>query len=174
LQFLARLGAVLDQARGVGQFDIGGVLGIRVVDDEVLAGVGNDLEFMAARASDGAGVRRHGAEFQAQALKDAGVGGIHGVVAGLRAGLIAVEGISVLHGEFASAHQAEARAALVAELGLDVIEIARQLAPAVDFVAHDVGNDFFGRGLQHEVAAVPVLDAQQLGAVLLPAARLHP
>src|SRR5690606_41841656 len=56
---------------------------------------------------------------------------------GLRGGLVAVEGIGVLHGEFAAAHQAEARPALVAEFGLDMVEIHRQLAPAVDLVAGD-------------------------------------
>lgn len=55
-----------------------------------------------------------------------------------------------------------------------MIEVDRQLAVAVDLVARDVGDDFLGRGLQHEIALVTVLDAQQFGAVLLPAARFLP
>jgi hypothetical protein len=38
-----------------------------------------------------------------------------------------VKGIGVLHGELAPAHDAEARPDLVAELGLDLIEVPRQL-----------------------------------------------
>jgi hypothetical protein len=41
-----------------------------------------------------------------------------------------VERIGVLHQEFARAHHAEARADLVAELGLDLVEVDRQLLVA--------------------------------------------
>jgi hypothetical protein len=44
-----------------------------------------------------------------------------------RAGEIEVEGISVLHQEFARPHGAEARPHLVAELPLELIEIERQV-----------------------------------------------
>src|SRR5690606_24039951 len=86
--------------------------------------------------------------------------GIHGVVAGLCPCFISVEGVAVLHGEFAPTHQAEAGAAFVAKLGLNMVEVAWELAPAVDFISHDVRNDLFGGGLQNKIAAVPILDSQ--------------
>ena len=43
---------------------------------------------------------------------------------------VGVEGVGVLHEELAAAHEAEARPDLVAELGLDLVEVERQLAVA--------------------------------------------
>jgi hypothetical protein len=85
------------------------------------------VEFVRTGTADGAVVGCHGAEFQAEAGEDAHVGVIHGLVRLLQAIDIAVEGVGILHREFAAAHQAEARAALVAELGLDVIEVDGKL-----------------------------------------------
>jgi hypothetical protein len=64
------------------------------------------------------------------------------------------------------AHHAEARPALVAELGLDVIEIPRQGAVAAQLLTGDVGDDLFAGRLDDEVALVPILHPHQLGAVL--------
>ena len=44
----------------------------------------------------------------------------------------------------------------------------------MDLVAGDVRDDFFGGRLQDEVAAMPVLHAQQFGAVVIPAAGFDP
>ena len=55
---------------------------------------------------------------------------------------------------FAPAHHAEARPALVAELGLDVVEVLRHLAVALDLVARDVGDHLLRRRLDDEVALV--------------------
>src|SRR5690606_2031880 len=78
------------------------------------------------------------------------------------------------------AHHAEARADLVAELGLDLVETRRQLLVAGQLVAREVGDDL----LVGRPVAVPgllaVLHFHQLAAELLPApgffpqlARLH-
>jgi hypothetical protein len=83
---------------------------------------------------------------------------------------VAIEGIRVLHRELAPAHHAETRPALVAELGLDVIEIFRQRPVAAQLLARDVGDDLFAGRLDDEVAVVPVFHPQQLGPVLLEAA----
>src|SRR3546814_4459786 len=122
---------------------IGRLLGVGVIDDKVFAGVGNDLKLVAARTAYRAGVGGNGTKLQAQALEYAHIGIVHAVVAGLGRGFIAVEGVGILHGELTATHQAEARAAFVAEFGLYVVEIQRQLTPAVYLVAGDVGNDFF-------------------------------
>src|SRR5690606_26335317 len=137
------------------------VVGVRVVNQQVFAGIGNHLECMAARTASGAGISGHGTEVQAQAPKDARGGVVHSVVAGLGVLGIAGEGASIPHGEFAATHQAKAGTALVAEFGLNVVEVDGQLAPAVDFVAGNVRDHFFGGRLQHEVALVAILDSQQ-------------
>ena len=80
-------------------------------------------------------------------------------------------GVGVLHRELAPAHDAEARTALVAELGLDLVEVLRQLLVAAQLLARDVGDRLLGGGLQHEVAVVAILHAQQFRAHLPEAAR---
>ena len=85
-----------------------------------------------------------------------------------------MERVGVLHQEFSRAHDAEAGPDFVAHLVLYLIQIQRQLFIAADFVAHDVGDDFFVRRAQAKVALLAVADAQQFRAVLIPAARLLP
>ena len=74
--------------------------------------------------------------------------------------LVAVEAVSVFHDEFAAAHQTKARATFVAKLRLNLIQVLRQLFVAFDVLAHHISHDFFAGGLNDEIAAVPVLDAQ--------------
>ena len=91
-----------------------------------------------------------------------------------RAGLVEIERIGILHQEFTAAHQPEARAHLVAEFPLDVIEIERQVLVRLDVGAEDFRDHFLvGRPVQH-VALVPVLDAQHLLAVGIVASALAP
>ena len=49
---------------------------------------------------------------------------------------------------------------LVAEFGLDLIEIDRQLLVAAQFPPRDVGDDLLVRGAVGEFALVAVLEAQ--------------
>ena len=92
----------------------------------------------------------------------------------LRAGLVEIEGIGVLHQEFAPAHHAEARAHLVAEFPLDVIEVERQVPVGAHIGAENFGDHLLvGRPVQH-LALVPVLDAQHLLAIGVVAAGLAP
>ena len=90
------------------------------------------------------------------------------------AGHITIEGVGVLHRKFSTAHDAEAWASFVTELGLDVIKVDRKLAPALDLIAGNVRDDFFGGRLQDKIASMAIFHAQEFGPVLLPAARLHP
>ncbi len=99
---------------------------------------------------------------------------MHAVVGFLQRFLGQVEGVGVLHQELAAAHEAEARTDFVAEFGLDLIEVDRQLLVAVKLVACQVGDDLFVGRADTEFAIVAVLQTQQLRAVLLPAAGLLP
>ncbi|MND53213.1 hypothetical protein D3C80_442450 [compost metagenome] len=85
-----------------------------------------------------------------------------------------MEGVGVLHDELATTHQAEARTDLVTELGLDLVEVDRQLLVAVQLVAREVGDDFLMGRADAELALMAVVQAQQLGAVLFPAAGFLP
>jgi hypothetical protein len=85
-----------------------------------------------------------------------------------------VEAVGVLHDEFAAAHEAEARADLVAELRLDLVERGGQLLVGAQLVAHQARDELFVRGAQAQAVAVAVLDAHELGAVVVPTAGLMP
>jgi hypothetical protein len=63
-----------------------------------------------------------------------------------------------------------ARAGIVAPLGLDVIEQARQLLVGLDLAADQLGHDLFVRHGQHHVMIVLVQEAAHLRADLVPAA----
>ena len=158
----------------LGLLHVGGVVAAGAVDDGVFAGGGDDLEFLAQIAADGPGIGRHRAVAQAKAVKDGAVGARHGLIAPFGARFVAVEAVGVLHDEFAPAHQAKARAALVAELGLDLVEVLGQLLVAAQVLPRDVGHGFFAGRLHDEIALVPIPHAQQLGAHGLKAAALGP
>ncbi len=132
------------------------------------------MELVGASTADGAGVGLHRTEIQAQAGEDVAVRLMHAIVGFLQRLLREMEGVGVLHQEFASAHQPEARADLVTELGLDLVEVDRQLLVAVQLIAGQVGNDFFVGRAHAEFAVVTILQSQQFGAVLLPAPGLLP
>ena len=129
---------------------------------------------MRAGAADAAGVGRHRAVVQAQAVEYAAIGIVHIAVGLFQRFIIGVERIGIFHDKFAGAHHAETRAYFITEFGLDVVEVFRQLFVARDFFAHDVGNHLFAGGAHAEIALVAVFDAQQFFAVKLPAAGFLP
>ena len=132
------------------------------------------MEFLGRTATNRARIGHHRAEPETQAREDGGVGLVHGVVALRHAFGTDVERVCVLHEEFARTHHAEPRPALVAEFHLDLVEIDRHLAIALELVARDVGDHFLVRGSQAEVALMAILEAQQFGAELVPSAGFHP
>ena len=154
---------------GFGFLDVRRVVGTVAEHDIVFAGLGQHVEFVGASTADGAVVRFNRAELQAQAGEHVAVGGVHAVVGDLQGGLVSVERIGVLHDEFTAAHQTEAWADFVTELGLDLIQVEGQLFVAAQLVAHQVGDHFFVGRAGAEVAAMTILEAQQFRAVLFPA-----
>ena len=79
-----------------------------------------------------------------------------------------VERIGVLHDELSRAHHTEARADLVTEFRLDLVEVDRQLLVAAHLAPRDVGNDFLMGRTDTEITFVPILQAQELGAEVAP------
>src|SRR4051812_17462212 len=142
--------------------------------DLALAGIRQDLELVAQIAADRAGIGAHRDCLQPHPRKGAQIGNEHLVVGVPGPSLIEVEAVIILHQEFAAAHHAKARAHLVAELPLDMIEVLRQIAVTLDRVADDRRYLFLvGRPVQH-LAVVAVADAQHLLAVIVVPAALAP
>lgn len=146
----------------------------RAGGDGVLAGVGQHHELVGEVAADGSGVGFHLPETQRHAGENPVVGVAHGGIASVRSRVVAVEGVGVLHHEFAAAHEAETGAQLVAELGLNLVEVQGELTIGTHFAAQQIRDHFFMRGAEAVVALIAILEAQQLIAEFLPAARLDP
>ena len=129
---------------------------------------------MAQIAADRPGVGRHRDRLQTHPRKGLQVSDEHLVVSHARACVIEIEGIGVLHQEFAPAHHAEARPNLIPELPLDVVEIERQVAIARDAVPKNLRHLLFIRRAVKQVAVLAVADAQHLRAIGVIAAALAP
>ena len=139
-----------------------------------LAGIGKNDELVAEIAADRAGIGAHGDRSQTETVEGAQIGGKHLVVRMNSAFLRQIEGIGILHHEFARAHRAEARADLVAELQLNMIEVQRQVLVGLDGRAEDIGDHLLiGRTIEHR-PVLPVLDAQHLLAIGVIAAAFLP
>ncbi len=139
-----------------------------------LARGGKNDELVREVAADRPGIGAHRDRLQAHPGEGAQVGDEHAVVGMPRAGLVEVEGIGVLHQEFARAHDAEPRPHLVAELPLDMVEVERQVLVGADRGAEDLGDHLLVRGPEQHVALVPVADPQHLLAIGFVAARFAP
>jgi hypothetical protein len=145
-----------------------------VAEHGAFAGLGQDDELVAEVAADRAGVGAHRHRLQAHAREQVQIGHEHAVVGLARALGVEVEAVGVLHQELAAAHHAEARAALVAELPLDVVEVLGQVLVALHRSPEDLGDHFLVGGPVQQLALVAVDDAQHLGTVGVVAARLAP
>ena len=156
------------------QFDIGGVIGSVAICNNVFTTFSQYLEFVRAGTADAAGICGNRTEFQTQTGEDTAVSVVHILIGRLKRGIVGMEGISVFHDELARTHHTEARTHFIAEFGLDVVKVFRQLFVAVDFFAHDVGNHFFASRTHTEIAVMTVFQAQQFFTVKLPAAGFLP
>jgi hypothetical protein len=152
--------------------DVRRIFAVVARDDRVLPRIGEDLELGARRSSDRAGVRRDETILEAHTIEDAAVRLPHRLVALLGGVLAHVERISVLHQEFAAAQEAAARAGLVAVFELNLVEVLRHVAPALDLAARDVGDDLFVRRSEMELGALAILQTEEGVAVEIPATGL--
>ena len=160
--------------QGFGLFHIGRVFAARAVHDGVFTGGRNHLEFFAQITANSAAVSRHRAVGQTKSVKNLAVRTRHDLVASLGSVLVTVKAVRIFHRELAPTHQPKTGAALITELGLDLVEVLGQLLVALDLLARNVRHHLFTGRLDHKVAVVPVLDAQQFGAHLLEAAGFLP
>ena len=86
----------------------------------------------------------------------------------LEAGVVDVEGVGVLHHELAPAQQARAGTRLVAVLVLDLVDRERQVLVGRVEVLHHEGEHLLVRGSEEVVAALAVLEPEDVGAVVGP------
>ena len=129
---------------------------------------------MALIAADRPRLGPHRNRFQSHAREDAQIGDEHALIGAPRRRLVDIEGIGVLHQEFAPAHDAEARPLLVAELPLDMVEVLRQVAIGADRGTEDLRDHvLIGRAVE-QFALVPVLDAQHFRTIGIVTPRLAP
>ena len=147
---------------------------VPVAKNAGFAGLRQNDELMGEISADRPGLRRHRNGFQPHARKGAQVGDEHLVVGDAGGGLVDIEGIGILHQEFTPAHHAEARALLVAEFPLNMIENLRQIAIGANVGAEDFRDHLLvGRAIQH-LPLVPIFDAQHFGAIRVVTAALAP
>jgi hypothetical protein len=115
------------------------------------------------RAAHHPDVGRDGDGLEPEPLEDRGVGGVVGPVRAVEAVLVAVARVRILHDELADPDEAAARARLVAELRLEVVDDHGQLAIALHDVAQEERHDLLvGHGEDH-VALGAVLEPDELG-----------
>src|SRR5580765_8711011 len=143
-------------------------------EDRVFSALGEDVELVREAAANRPAVGLDGAELHAEPSEDALVGLEHAPVLAVRVRIVHMEGIAVLHDELAAAHQAEARADLIAELRLNLEDVQGQLLVAGDDLPDDVGHDFFVRRAEAEVRVLPILEAEEFLAVQIPAPAFLP
>ncbi len=121
-----------------------------------------------------AGIRLDGDHRQPAAVENAEVGLVMVFVLAVQAFPIGIQAVAVFHGELAHPDQAGARAWVITELGLQVINELGQLAIGVDLAPHQVGHRFFVGHGQHHIAPRAILEATHLSVDLIPAAGLLP
>ena len=71
-----------------------------------------------------------------------------------------MKGVGVFHREFACPHNTKSRATFIAELGLYLIKIGRQLTVAIYLVAHQIGDYFLMRRPKAEIALMPICKSE--------------
>ena len=85
-----------------------------------------------------------------------------------------VERVRILHHELPHPQQPRLRARLVSKLARNLIPDLRQLLVAAQFLARDLGHDFFFRHAEAHVGAFAVLQAKQIVAHQRPASTRLP
>src|SRR5262249_8704311 len=142
--------------------------------DCIFARISKDVKLVRSGTADGSRVGRHRTKPQPEPFEDACIRVVHVAVLALEVGVISMKGVGVFHDELTGTHYPKAGSDLVAKLGLNLIEVDRQLAVAADLSAGDVGDYLLVCGAKAIVAFVPVLDLQHLWTELIPASALLP
>src|SRR3989339_1160017 len=136
--------------------------------------VGDNVEFFGKLPAHQTGIGILDAIVQAHPVKNAAVGGAHIFIFFVKRRFRSMKRIGVFHNKFPAPHDAEARADLVAEFGLDLEKGDRELLVRLDRVAGKGGNDFFVGRAEAEFVFVAVGNPEKFLAVFSPAPRFFP
>ena len=131
-------------------------------------------EFVGVAAADGTGVRFYRTECQAASGEYSVVSIVHFIVALVQTFEVLVEGVCVLHDELTASHQTESRACFISVLGLNLVQVHRQLSVGSYVVTDDVGENFFVSWTQAEFSLVSVLYSPHFRTVREPSAGFLP
>ena len=128
--------------------------------DEIFTGLSGHHEFLRGSSTDGAAVCVDGNSLQSTAFKNPPVGLVHGRVRLFQIRFAGMKGVGVLHDEFTASHQAEPRPNFIAEFGLDLIKVDRQLAVGLQKIAGQTGDHFFVGWSEPKLAALAILEVE--------------
>ena len=131
-------------------------------------------EFVGTTAADSTGVSFYRTELQTASGKYSFVSFIHFIVALVQTFVVLVEGVSVLHDELTASHQTESRTSFVSVLGLNLIQVHRQLSVGSYVVSDNVSEYFFVSWTQAEFSLVSVLYSPHFRTVCEPSAGFLP
>ena len=148
--------------------NIGSVITAITTDHHIFAGIGQYHEFVTERTTDSAGVGIDHPIFQTAGLKDLAVGIAHLLITVVGTLFGRIERVGILHNKFTTTHQTEPRTNFITKLGLDLIEINRQLAIRLDVTANNIGNHLFMGRSHTEIALMPILETKQFATIESP------
>ena len=171
---LARSFLLAGQGFTFSLFHIGCIITRITVHNASFAACRDSHEFMGSIAANGAGVCFNRSVVEPAAVKDAGVGIIHLLIGLIKARFIRIEGIGILHDEFAASHEAEAGPLFITELALDLIKARRQLTVGMELILNEGGNHFFMRWAQAEFSAVAIPHTEHFRPIDIPTAAFLP
>ena len=142
--------------------------------DFTLTNFGKRSEFVRIAAPNGACISFNRPEGQSASGKNPVVCVIHRLIAFIQALIILIERISVLHDEFSASHQSKTRSGFISVLGLNLIQIHRQLPVRGYIVSNNVGKNFLMCWSQTKISAVSVFQSPELRSVCVPSSGLLP
>ena len=151
------------------RLDVGRVVARRAAHVGVLADVGAGQELLRLRAAHRPRGRLDDHVVEAETIEDPDVGVAVGLVRRVEPGVVDVEGVGVLHHELPPAQDSRAGPLLVAVLVLDLVDPQRQVLVRRVEVLHHQGEHLLVRGAEEVVAALAVLEPEDVAAVLRPA-----
>ena len=144
------------------------VVAVWAREDCIFPGVGEDHEFVRLGTADITGVGLDLGIAETATFKYPAVSLLHRAVGFVEVFGVGVEGVGVLHDEFSTTHETKPGPYFVAEFGLDLEEVDRQLAIRRNGSSHHVGNHFLVCRTEAEISFVAVVHPQQLRPVLEP------
>ena len=150
---------------------IGGVVARAAPHERVLADVDRREELLGGRSAHRPGHRRDDHGRKSESFEGLDVGIAMEVVRPIEALVVDVEAVRVLHHELAAPQQARSWTRFVAVLGLDLVDVQRQVLVRAVQSLHEQGEHLLVGRRQQEVVAVAVAQAKQVVAVLDPPIR---